>query len=173
MSTKTRLQCAVLSGAAMFALSATVAFPAQADEQPSAELVKVEMPADLEIVEATPATAATPAPDSAAASRAPSRPCLGVTSTYGSAGCFQPYGDLIWTQDTASDGLSSVTVVYTDYGRPAYGCVNSNKADSWGYCNKDYKEKGNVRLKVLRYDSKTKDWYQPIAQSDLIPVDGQ
>ncbi|MER5652699.1 hypothetical protein ACIRRT_39885 [Streptomyces sp. NPDC102256] len=173
MGLKMRLKCVVIGGAATLAMSSLVAYPAQADTQPPAGYVEVDMPADLEIVEATPASTENPAPSAAAASKATSHPCLGVTAVYGSTGCFQPYGDLVWSQDTESDGHSSVTVVHANYDRPDYACVNTGKAGSWGSCNKDYREDGDVRLTVLRYDMQDKKWYQPQATSDWVPVDGQ
>ncbi|WP_324607912.1 hypothetical protein [Streptomyces sp. Tu6071] len=93
--------------------------------------------------------------------------------TIGSQGCFQPYGDVVFSGDTQADGRSSVTIVYTDYGREPFGCYNSTGANTWVKCNKNYREDGNVYLKVLRYDKPTGKYYQPEAKSSWIPVDGQ
>lgn len=149
------------------------ATPALADSAPD-EPQEVSMPAGTEIVVGVaPALgAAVPSTDSALAAAA-SHPCLGTTSTYGARGCFQPYGDVIWSRDTERDGKSSAVGVYTDYGRASSVCINKGGVDTWATCNKDYWEKGNVQLRVLRYDSDTGKFYQPEDWSGWIPVDGQ
>lgn len=69
--------------------------------------------------------------------------------------------------------MSSAVGVYTDYGRASFVCINSGGSGSWATCNKDYWEKGDVQLRVLRYDGDTDTFYQPEAWSGWIPVDGQ
>ncbi|MFI7236347.1 hypothetical protein [Streptomyces cyaneofuscatus] len=45
--------------------------------------------------------------------------------------------------------------------------------NTWATCDKDYRETGNVRLRVLRYDGDTGKFYQPESWSGWIPVDGK
>ncbi|MDT9686649.1 hypothetical protein RND61_31985 [Streptomyces sp. TRM76323] len=93
-------------------------------------------------------------------------------ATYGSKVCFQHDGDVIWVLDTASDGMSAIGGVYTDYGRAPEACRNKSGYNRWVKCDKDYAESGNVRLRALRYDGDTGKYYQPEAYSRWLPVDG-
>lgn len=115
MSANWRLKSAVTGGVVSLALSAFGVSPAQADDQPPTGLVKVEVPADMEIVEATAPPAGT-APAGSATVLA-DHPCIGWTYAYGSTGCFQAYGDVIWAMDTKADGMSAAVIVNTNYGR--------------------------------------------------------
>ncbi|MFY0509036.1 hypothetical protein ACOMD4_01315 [Streptomyces anulatus] len=99
--------------------------------------------------------------------------CLGSTAAYGTSGCFQHNGDIVWAGDTKKDGMSAAVGVYTDYGRAEEVCVNKLGVDTWATCNKDYREGGDVRLRVLRYDGDTGKFYQPETWSGWIPVDGK
>ncbi|MFB7478135.1 hypothetical protein ACFUEM_27015 [Streptomyces anulatus] len=99
--------------------------------------------------------------------------CLGSTAAYGVSGCFQHNGDIVWAGDTKKDGMSAAVGVYTDYGRAEEVCVNKLGAATWATCNKDYREGGDVRLRVLRYDGDTGKFYQPETWSGWIPVDGK
>lgn len=99
--------------------------------------------------------------------------CLGSTAAYGTSGCFQHNGDIVWAGDTKKDGMSAAVGVYTDYGRAEEVCVNKLGVDTWATCNKDYREGGGVRLRVLRYDGDTGKFYQPETWSGWIPVDGR
>nr|WP_301251540.1 hypothetical protein [Streptomyces somaliensis] len=94
-------------------------------------------------------------------------------STYGSKVCFQHDGDVVWVLDTASDGMSAIGGVYTDYGRAPEACRNKSGYNTWVKCDKDYDESGNVRLRALRYDGDTGRYYQPEAYSGWLPVDGR
>ncbi|CAM5726440.1 hypothetical protein SBADM41S_09116 [Streptomyces badius] len=51
--------------------------------------------------------------------------------------------------------MSAAVGVYTDYGRAEEVCVNKLGVNTWATCNKDYRESGNVRLRILRYDGDT------------------
>ncbi|MFF1738057.1 hypothetical protein [Streptomyces sp. NPDC058247] len=174
MSENWRIRFSVLCGASALALSVVTGAPAQADDS-SGDLVEVEMPADVQIVEGvTPEPgAALPSLEGTSRATAASSTCLGTTSAYGSKGCFQHDGDIVWAYDSEADGMSAAVGVYTDYGRAAEVCINSLSAGTWATCNKDYSEDGNVRLQVLRYDGDTGKFYQPEAWSGWIPVDGQ
>ncbi|MFJ6811201.1 hypothetical protein ACIQRK_35285 [Streptomyces anulatus] len=187
-----RSKLSVLAGASALALSAVTATPALADDAPVSPQ-EVQMPADVKIVEggATDPGAAVPFPaDQAgpvetplpggqaeavgAAKAAPSSStCLGSTAAYGSTGCFQHNGDIVWAGDTKKDGMSAAVGVYTDYGRAEEVCVNKLGVDTWATCDKDYREDGDVRLRVLRYDGDTGKFYQPESWSGWIPVDGK
>ncbi|MFJ2026227.1 hypothetical protein ACIODW_20815 [Streptomyces sp. NPDC087897] len=186
-----RSKLSVMAGASALVLSAVTATPALADDTSGAP-VEVRMPADVAIVEgsaADPGTepgAAVPFPadedetgttrqaDAVVSARAapPSNTCLGGVAAYGAKGCFQHNGDIVWAGDTEKDGMSAAVGVYTDYGRAAEVCVNKLGVNTWATCNKDYRESGNVRLRVLRYDGDTGKFYQPEAWSGWIPVDG-
>ncbi|URM88781.1 hypothetical protein LUW75_00700 [Streptomyces sp. MRC013] len=93
-------------------------------------------------------------------------------STYGSKVCFQHDGDVVWVLDTASDGMSAIGGVYTNYGRGPEACRNKSGYNRWVKCDKDYDESGSVRLRALRYDGDTGKYYQPEAYSGWLPVDG-
>ncbi|MFJ8694255.1 hypothetical protein [Streptomyces roseolilacinus] len=93
-------------------------------------------------------------------------------ATYGSKVCFQHDGDVIWVLDTASDGMSAIGGVYTNYGRAPEACRNKSGYNRWVKCDKDYAESGSVRLRALRYDGDTGKYYQPEAYSGWLPVDG-
>lgn len=163
-----RLKTAVAGGALALALSAFGVSPVEADDgQPTG--LEVEMPTDLKITEATEVPEGTE-PSAAAAA---THPCIGYTATYASSGCFQAYGDVIIAKDLLADGKSAAVGVFTDYGRAAEVCIVSFGAGTTGKCDMDYWEKGNVQLKVLLYDYDTDEYYQPIAWSDWLPVDGQ
>lgn len=181
-----RSKLSVLAGASALALAAVTATPALADVAPETPL-EVQLPADVSIVEGiTPepgqeipfpvdGTETTGAPDAVMSAKAapPSNTCLGATAAYGSTGCFQHNGDIVWAGDTKKDGMSAAVGVYTDYGRAEAVCVNKLGVNTWATCNKDYRETGNVRLRVLRYDGDTGKFYQPEAWSGWIPVDGK
>ncbi|MFD4021205.1 hypothetical protein [Streptomyces sp. SH5] len=181
-----RSKLSVLAGASALALSAVTATPALADDAPEAP-VEIQLPGDVRILEGLatepgaefPFTTdedetAGPAATMAAATAAPpSSTCLGATAAYGSSGCFQHNGDIIWAGDTKKDGMSAAVGVYTDYGRAEEVCVNKLGVNTWATCNKDYRESGNVRLRILRYDGDTGKFYQPEAWSGWIPVDGK
>ncbi|MGW7094381.1 hypothetical protein [Streptomyces sp. NPDC054874] len=181
-----RSKLSVLAGASAVALSAVTATPALADDAPATPL-EVQLPADVSIVEGivpepgmeipfpVDGTEPTGAPDAVASAKAapPSNTCLGSTAAYGSTGCFQHNGDIVWAGDTKKDGMSAAVGVYTDYGRAEEVCVNKLGVNTWATCNKDYRETGNVRLRVLRYDGDTGKFYQPEAWSGWIPVDGK
>lgn len=184
-----RSRLSVLAGASALALSAVTGPPALADDAPVSPQ-EVRMPADVRIVEggatepgenvpspAGPVEAPAPGGQAeavAAAKTAPSSSaCLGSTTAYGSSGCFQHNGDVIWAGDTKKDGMSAAIGVYTDYGRAEEVCVNRLGVDTWATCNKDYREAGDVRLRALRYDGDTGKFYQPEAWSGWIPVDGK
>ncbi|WP_445046878.1 hypothetical protein [Streptomyces drozdowiczii] len=151
----------------------TSATQALADESPEASPgQEVVLPAGTEIVNGEPG--GTEPPDaSAPPSGGPTSVCLGGVATYGSQACFQHYGDTTWVADTEKDGRSAAVAVYTDYGRAEFVCINYYGANTWATCKKDYWEKGNVRLLVLRYDYETKKFYQPENTSQWVPVDGQ
>ncbi|EGJ73803.1 hypothetical protein STTU_1014 [Streptomyces sp. Tu6071] len=129
----------------------------------------------MKITEGVAPAPGTPLPDMSDVAKAssPGSTCLGKTAAYGSNGCFQHNGDIIWAGDTEKDGMSAAVGVYTDYGRPAEACLDTLGVNTWATCNKDYSEKGNVRLQVWRYDGDTGKFYQPEAWSSWIPVDGQ
>ncbi|MFI8195580.1 hypothetical protein ACIF6K_03440 [Streptomyces sp. NPDC085942] len=187
-----RSKLSVLAGASALALSAATATPALARDAAQAP-VEVSMPAGIGIVEgvatapgAEPgADAPSPADedetgtahkaDAVVSARAapPSNTCLGGVAAYGAKGCFQHNGDIVWVGDTEKDGMSAAVGVYTDYGRAAEVCVNRLGMNTWATCNKDYRESGNVRLRVLRYDGDTGKFYQPEAWSGWLPVDGK
>ncbi|GAA4933429.1 hypothetical protein ACFPM3_04510 [Streptomyces coeruleoprunus] len=93
-------------------------------------------------------------------------------STYGSKVCFEHHGDVVWVLDTASDGMSAIGGVYTDYGRAPEACRNKSGYNRWVSCDKDYAESGNIRLRALRYDGDTGKFYLPDAYSGWLPVDG-
>ncbi|MFE7627265.1 hypothetical protein [Streptomyces sp. NPDC057509] len=162
-----------LTGAAVLAVSVMTTMPALADESPG-ELREVTLPPGTEIVMATPVAASkgTSAPASADAGGLPAE-CLGVTASYGAVGCFQHYGDTVWSADTQADGMSSAVGVYTDYGREPAVCVNPRGVGTMATCKYDYWEKGNVQLLVMRYDGDTGTFYQPQARSSWLPVDGK
>ncbi|WP_424918425.1 hypothetical protein [Streptomyces sp. wa1064] len=147
---------------------ASAPFPAdQADQAGPVESVApagpVETPVPGGQAEAVGAAKASPS----------SSTCLGSTAAYGSTGCFQHNGDIVWAGDTKKDGMSAAVGVYTDYGRAEEVCVNKLGVDTWATCNKDYREDGDVRLRVLRYDGDTGKFYQPETWSGWIPVDGK
>ncbi|MFJ7409432.1 hypothetical protein ACIQWZ_01320 [Streptomyces sp. NPDC098077] len=180
-----RSKLSVLAGASALALAAVTATPALADGAPEAPL-EVQLPADVSIAEGvTPepgleipfpvdGTGTTGALDAVLSAKAapPSSTCLGATAAYGSTGCFQHNGDIVWAGDTKKDGMSAAVGVYTDYGRAEAVCVNKLGVSTWATCDKDYRETGNVRLRALRYDGDTGKFYQPEAWSGWIPVDG-
>ncbi|MBQ1105613.1 hypothetical protein ACH4MN_14655 [Streptomyces anulatus] len=190
-----RSKLSVLAGASALALSAVTATPALAEDAPVSPQ-EVQMPADVKIVEggatdpgatvpfpadeaeqAGPMETATPGGQAEAVGAANATPssstCLGSTAAYGVSGCFQHNGDIVWAGDTKKDGMSAAVGVYTDYGRAEEVCVNKLGADTWATCNKDYREGGDVRLRVLRYDGDTGKFYQPETWSGWIPVDGK
>ncbi|MFI1222216.1 MULTISPECIES: hypothetical protein [unclassified Streptomyces] len=189
MSENWRSKLSVLAGASALALSAVTATPALADDAPVSPQ-EVQMPADLRIVEGVAPAPGTTVPSpaesagetepagsaeavAAAKAASPSNTCLGSTSVYGSSGCFQHNGDIVWAGDTKKDGMSAAVGVYTDYGRAEEVCVNKLGVNTWATCNKDYRENGKVRLRVLRYDGDTGKFYQPETWSGWIPVDGK
>ncbi|MFH9760072.1 hypothetical protein ACH4MJ_08930 [Streptomyces anulatus] len=193
-----RSKLSVLAGASALALSAVTATPALAEDAPVSPQ-EVQMAADVKIVEggatdpgatvpfpadeaeqaeqAGPVQTATPGGQAEAVGAAKATPssstCLGSTTAYGVSGCFQHNGDIVWAGDTKKDGMSAAVGVYTDYGRAEEVCVNKLGADTWATCNKDYREGGDVRLRVLRYDGDTGKFYQPETWSGWIPVDGK
>ncbi|MFD5902200.1 hypothetical protein ACFV6B_26075 [Streptomyces microflavus] len=179
-----RIKVSVVAGVSALAFSALMAAPAVADEAASS-LQEVQMPADVKIVEGLAPVAGADAPSlepeadapfsaAAAAKAAPAaNTCLGSTAAYGSKGCFQHNGDIVWAGDTQKDGMSAAVGVYTDYGRAAEVCINKLGVNTWATCNKDYRETGNVRLRVFRYDGDTGKFYQPESWSGWIPVDGK
>ncbi|MFD4341537.1 hypothetical protein ACFWPP_30695 [Streptomyces anulatus] len=147
---------------------AVVPFPADQDDQAGPvqsvdPAGPVETPVQGGQAEAVGAAKATPS----------SSTCLGSTAAYGVSGCFQHNGDIVWAGDTKKDGMSAAVGVYTDYGRAEEVCVNKLGVDTWATCNKDYRENGDVRLRVLRYDGDTGKFYQPETWSGWIPVDGK
>ncbi|MFE9458210.1 hypothetical protein [Streptomyces californicus] len=185
-----RSKLSVLAGASALAVSAVTATPALADDA-SDTLVEVQLPAGTSVIEgsATPpgtepgdlpfpadedeAATAGKADPVVSAKAGPPSTCLGGVAAYGVQGCFQHNGDVVWSGDTKKDGMSSAVGVYTDYGRAAEVCVNKLGVNTWATCNKDYRETGNVRLRVLRYDGDTGKFYQPESWSGWIPVDGK
>ncbi|MEU6500885.1 hypothetical protein ABZ895_15140 [Streptomyces californicus] len=185
-----RSKLSVLAGASALALSVVTATPALADEAPET-LVEVQLPTGTSVIEGSAtapgaepgdlpfpadedeAVAAGKASPVASAKAGPSNTCLGGVAAYGVQGCFQHNGDIVWSGDTKKDGMSSAVGVYTDYGRAAEVCVNKLGVNTWATCNKDYRESGNVRLRVLRYDGDTGKFYQPESWSGWIPVDGK
>ncbi|MGW1186145.1 hypothetical protein ACWD7Y_22670 [Streptomyces drozdowiczii] len=167
MSVNRRIRFAVAGSALTFALSTFGVSPVQADDQQPPG-IEVDMPADLEITEATEVPKG-----SEPSSGSSTHPCIGYTTTYASSGCFQPYGDVFYVTDLLADGRSAAVGVFTDYGRAKQACVFSLGAGKTGKCDWDYWEKGNVKLEILLYDRATKGWYQPEAWSDWLPVDGQ
>jgi hypothetical protein len=112
------------------------------------------------------ATAATPAASGTAAPHAMGvvKPATWVQpTTYATAGtptntaycvsisgtdaCFQPYGDLIWVRDTASDGHPA----YADWENDLWSgsqwiaayastCESTLGAGKWGYCDEEFFE---------------------------------
>ncbi len=193
-----RSKLSVLAGASALALSAVTATPALAEDAPVSPQ-EVQMPADVKIVEggttdsgatvpfpadeteqaeqAGPVETGTPGGQAEAVGAAKATPssstCLGSITAYGVSGCFQHNGDIVWAGDTKKDGMSAAVGIYTDYGRAEEVCVNKLGADTWATCNKDYREGGDVRLRVLRYDGDTGKFYQPETWSGWIPVDGK
>ncbi|MFH9292605.1 hypothetical protein [Streptomyces sp. NPDC017520] len=199
MREKWRSKLSVLAGASALAVSVVTVTPALADDAPVGPQ-EVRMPADVRIVEggatapgetvpfpaeqAGPVGPAGPAgpvesaasggqAEAVAAAAPSSSACLGSTAAYGASGCFQHSGDIVWAGDTKKDGMSAAVGVYTDYGRAEEVCVNKLGVDTWATCNKNYREDGNVRLRVLRYDGDTGKFYQPETWSGWIPVDGK
>lgn len=183
----------VLAGVAALAFSALTAAPAPA-AQPTDALQEVEMPAGARIVEGLAPEAGADVPSledradvpslkdravapalsvSAARAAPAANTCLGTTAAYGAKGCFQHNGDIVWAGDTRKDGMSAAVGVYTDYGRAPAVCINKLGVNTWATCDKDYRESGNVRLRVLRYDGDTGKFYQPESWSGWIPVDGK
>ncbi|MFB8105372.1 MULTISPECIES: hypothetical protein [Streptomyces] len=181
-----RIKVSAIAGASALAFSALTATPALAEE-PAGGLQEVEMPAgvmiveglapdpgaDLPSLEPEAETADAPSATQAAAKAAPTNTCLGATAAYGAKGCFQHNGDIVWAGDTKKDGMSAAVGVYTDYGRAAEVCINKLGVNTWATCDKDYRESGNVRLRVLRYDGDTGKFYQPESWSGWVPVDGK
>ncbi|PCG85726.1 hypothetical protein CIB93_12440 [Streptomyces sp. WZ.A104] len=168
-----RSKLSVLAGASGLALSAVTAAPALADDVPESPR-EVEMAADVKVVEGiAPALGPAAGPAAAAEAATASDTCLGSTAAYGSSGCFQHNADIVWAGDTKKDGMSAAVGVYTDYGRAEEVCVNNLGVNTWAGCDKDYRESGNVRLRVLRYDGDTGKFYQPEAWSGWVPVDGK
>ncbi|WP_433400204.1 hypothetical protein [Streptomyces sp. CA-146814] len=183
-----RIKLSVLAGVSALAFSALTVVPAVAEES-AGGLQEVGIPAGVRIVEGSapadgvdipslePEAEAEPGKTGAfsvAAKAAPAaNTCLGSTAAYGVKGCFQHNGDIVWSGDTRKDGMSSAVGVYTDYGRAAEVCVNKLGVNTWATCDKDYRETGNVRLRVLRYDGDTGKFYQPESWSGWIPVDGK
>ncbi|MEU3833466.1 hypothetical protein [Streptomyces microflavus] len=179
-----RIKVSVVAGVSALAFSALMAAPAVADEAADG-LQEVQMPAGVKIVEGLAPVAGADAPSlepeadapfsaAAAAKAAPAaNTCLGSTAAYGAKGCFQHNGDIVWAGDTQKDGMSAAVGVYTDYGRAAEVCINKLGVNTWATCNKDYRETGNVRLRVFRYDGDTGKFYQPESWSGWIPVDGK
>lgn len=188
MREKWRSKVGVLAGASALAVSVVTVTPALADGVPVGPQ-EVRMPADVRIVEggatapgetvpfpagpAGPAEGATPGGRAEAVAAPSSSACLGSTTAYGASGCFQHNGDIVWAGDTKKDGMSAAVGVYTDYGRAEEVCVNKLGVDTWATCNKDYREDGDVRLRVLRYDGDTGKFYQPETWSGWIPVNGK
>lgn len=169
MRERKRRRWGVPGGVAMLAFSILTATPARADESVEG-LQGVSIPAGAEIV----AGAAVELPQVGLSKAAPSSgECLGPVAAHGVQGCFQHYGDTVWAGDTVADGMSAAVGVYTDYGRASFVCINNKGAGNWATCKKDYREGGNVQLRVLRYDGDTGKFYQPEAWSGWIPVDGQ
>lgn len=164
----------VLVGASALALTVVTATPALADDS-SGDLQEVEMPADVEILEGVAPAPETTVPFLAGMPKAAaaSDTCLGDASAYGVKGCFQHNGDVVWSRDTEKDGMSAAVGIYTDYGRASAVCINKLGVSTWATCNKDYREDGKVRLRVMRYNAETGKFYQPESWSGWIPVDGQ
>ncbi|WJV44271.1 hypothetical protein [Streptomyces flavofungini] len=169
-----RVKWSVLAGASALAVSAVTVTPALAEEPPGG-LQEVQMPMDVEILEGIAPAPETPVPfmDGAPKAAAASGACLGSTAVYGARGCFEHSGDIVWARDTEKDGMSAAVGIYTDYGRPAAVCVNRLGVNTWATCDKDYREDGKVRLRVMRYDSGNGKFYQPETWSGWIPVDGR
>lgn len=170
---------AVLGGVTALTTSLLTSAPARAEE-PLNALRKVLFPVsaiDLitaDTVEDVPTvTPKEPFPTTLSQAATTTGACLGATASYGAEGCFQHNGDTTWVADTVADGMSAAVGVYTDYGRPSFACINNQGAHTWAICKKDYRETGNVRLRILRYDGDTKKFYQPESWSGWIPVDGQ
>ena len=67
-------------------------------------------------------------------------------------GCFQPYGDVLWLQDTRTDG-HHVTLVWEDLDGPRYGkCIDNLGADvGTTRCNKDLPENHRIKWNVKFY----------------------
>ncbi|MFI0931840.1 hypothetical protein ACH4RG_08880 [Streptomyces sp. NPDC021019] len=193
MREKWRSKVSVLAGASALAVSVVTVTPTLADHVPVGPQ-EVRMPADVRIAEggATPPGETGPFPvepvepmgpvegaasggqaEAVVAAAPSSSACLGSTVAYGASGCFQHNGDIIWAGDTKKDGMSAAVGVYTDYGRAEEVCVNKLGVDTWATCNKDYREDGNVRLRVLRYDGDTGKFYQPETWSGWLPVNGK
>ncbi|WP_327713538.1 hypothetical protein OG912_25135 [Streptomyces sp. NBC_00464] len=169
MRERKRRRWGVPGGVAALTFSILTATPALADESVEG-LQQVSIPAGAEIVEGT---AAEPPRVGLSKAAPSSSACLGPVAAYGVQGCFQHYGDTIWSGDTVADGMSAAVGVYTDYGRASFVCINKQGAGSWATCKKDYWEEGDVQLRALRYDGDTGKFYQPEARSGWIPVDGQ
>ncbi|WP_112490996.1 hypothetical protein [Streptomyces bacillaris] len=179
-----RIKVGVLAGVSALAFSVLTGAPALADG-PADGLQEVEMPAGVRIVEGLAPGAGgdvpsledeadAPVMSMAAAKAAPAaNTCLGTTAAYGAKGCFQHNGDIVWAGDTQKDGMSAAVGVYTDYGRAPEVCINRLGVNTWATCDKDYRETGNVRMRVLRYDGDTGKFYQPESWSGWIPVDGK
>ncbi|CAO0829207.1 hypothetical protein SMICM17S_06826 [Streptomyces microflavus] len=111
-----------------------MAAPAVADEAADS-LQEVQMPAGVKIVEGLAPVAGADAPSlepeagapfsaAAAAKAAPAaNTCLGSTAAYGSKGCFQHNGDIVWAGDTQKDGMSAAVGVFVFFG------LSTNPAD--------------------------------------------
>ncbi|MFJ4969568.1 hypothetical protein [Streptomyces sp. NPDC088755] len=179
-----RIKVSALAGASALAFSALTVTPALAEDAVDS-LQEVQMPADVKIVEGVAPEAGTDLPSFEPEADAPSavqasakavpsaNTCLGSTAAYGVKGCLQHNRDIVWSGDTKKDGMSAAVGVYTDYGRAAEVCINKLGVNTWATCDKDYREAGNVRLRVLRYDGDTGKFYQPETWSGWIPVDGK
>ncbi|MCZ4506708.1 hypothetical protein O3Q52_00490 [Streptomyces sp. ActVer] len=75
-----------------------------------------------------------------------------ITNIQGAAACFQPYGDVIWSKDTSTDGYG-VYAKWTNQLRDSGGswstyrsgkCSNPGSSGDWASCNKDFYEADNT-----------------------------
>lgn len=72
----------------------------------------------------------------------------------GMAVCFQPNGDKLFVKDRSADGYAAVADWQSSDGRTG-ACVDKLGASgtTWTVCDKDFPEKGTLKVRPARYDS--------------------
>ncbi|GIG68782.1 hypothetical protein [Phytomonospora endophytica] len=83
------------------------------------------------------------------------------------SGCVQPYGDVLWIKDNASNG-AHVTLKWEDLDGDRYGkCRNTLGADAgWARCNKDLPENHRIAWQLAYKVSSGSDWsYSPVYET--------
>ncbi|GLW34281.1 hypothetical protein [Actinoplanes regularis] len=86
---------------------------------------------------------------------------LNCVSTTGATACLEAYGDILWVKDTAADSASAVAdwdnYVGGTLTRWGY-CRNSPGSGKWAYCNKNFTEGSELRLRAAVYDGSEGTW---------------